>query len=253
MNNINELLEKIGLTKQEAKTYLKLLELKEAQTGILSHESGIATSNLYHVLESLMKMGLASYRLQNNIKIFMPSPPEALNELFITKQKELDEERKQVAEAIANLKKKEIKKPPISRYKYYQGIQGIKSMWYEMNESLHSLKKGTTTKYYTGIIEAYTPLIGFYDEFHKLRVKLSIPNQAIFPFEDKKTAMRRKRQKSEVRFMDLKNEAEWGVFGNLFFIQYITAKTPRGFLIQDEKFAKTFEQVFDQLWKQAKP
>ena len=37
-----------------------------------------------------------------------------------------------------------------------------------------------------------------------------------------------------------------------FFLQYTTGKVPRGFLIKDEKFAKTFEQVFDNLWEIAK-
>jgi len=52
--------------------------------------------------------------------------------------------------------------------------------------------------------------------------------------------------------MKLDNEAEWGVMGNKFFIQYITQKVPRAFLIEDEIFAQSFKQVFNQLWKQAK-
>jgi hypothetical protein len=43
------------------------------------------------------------------------------------------------------------------------------------------------------------------------------------------------------------------VVKDLFYIQYITGKTPRGFLIKDSTFAKTFEQVFDQLWEKAQP
>ena len=63
---------------------------------------------------------------------------------------------------------------------------------------------------------------------------------------------RRKKQLAEVRFLKLENEAEWGVIGNKYFVQYITQKVPRGFLIEDEIFANTFRQVFEQVWNKAK-
>lgn len=249
MGEIQKILVEIGMSKQEITTYQTLLELGEAQTGLLSKESGIATSNIYPVLENLQAKGLVSFRMQNNIKVFMPAPPEALNELFLTKQKDLETKRKEVTKAIEQLKKREIHEKSQTNYKYYEGLIGIKAMWHEITKSLKNLKKGTTTKYYTGIMESYTPLVAFYDEFHQTRIKKRIENQIIFPIEDKETAQRRKRQKSEVRFMKLENEAEWGVIGDLYFIQYITAKKPCGFLIKDKKIANSFEQVFDQLWE----
>ena len=88
-NKVEEILSKIGLTNQEARTYLALLKLQEAQTGALCKDVNIASSNIYKILDSLMKKGLVSYRVQNNIKIFMPAHPETLNELFLEKQKRL--------------------------------------------------------------------------------------------------------------------------------------------------------------------
>ena len=52
--------------------------------------------------------------------------------------------------------------------------------------------------------------------------------------------------------MELKNDAEWGVFNDVFFIQYIVNKNPKGFLIKDDIFAKTMEQNFDKLWSISK-
>ncbi len=52
--------------------------------------------------------------------------------------------------------------------------------------------------------------------------------------------------------MDLKQEVEWKVIGEWLFIQYTTGKIPRAFLIKDEKFAKAYQEVFDNLWKIAK-
>ena len=249
MNKIEPILEKIGLTFQESKVYLTLIELQEAQTGLLCKTTNIASSNIYKILDSLKKKGLISYKLKNNIKVFMPSPPEALNELILEKQKTLDQERKDVINLISNLKVKKIEKESESNYKYYEGITGIKSMWYEINEKMD---KEHLIRLYSSKKESYERLIGFYKEHHKLRKKKEVKERIIFPKEDMKLAKKRKNKYTEIKFMELKNDVEWGVANDMAFFQYITGKVPRGFLIKDKKFSKTFEQVFDQLWKKAK-
>ena len=245
----DEILSKIGLTKQEARTYLVLLKLQEAKTGELCKETNIASSNIYKILDSLIKKGLVSYRVQNNIKIFMSSPPEALNELFLEKQSKLEEERKEINEVINKLKKKEIKEEPYSKYKYYEGLIGIKSMWHEVNSLLTN---NSGERIYGGKKEAYERLVGFYDEHHKIRNKLNAKAKILFPLEDKGLAKKRKNRNTEVAVYDLKNLAEWGVVDNMVYIQYYTSKIPRAFLIHDKIFADTFRQVFDQVWKVAK-
>ncbi|MFA6022759.1 MAG: helix-turn-helix domain-containing protein [Candidatus Pacearchaeota archaeon] len=252
MNKKKEILSVIGLSIPESKVYLELLQLKEAKTGEICKKTEIASSNIYPILDSLISKGLVSYRMQNNIKIFMPAPPESLNEVFIEQQKKIETERKEFLRFIEELKENKPSEESYSKYKYYEGIVGIKSMEFEIISMIPNLNKNSITKLYAGNKKAYESLLAFYENFHKVRMKRGIKHQAIYPIEDKKTGEKRKKQNSEIRYMNLKNEAEWGIIGNAFFIKYITSKTPRGFLIQDEKFAKTFEQVFEQLWEVAK-
>ena len=251
MKKIEEILGKIGLTKQESRAYLGLLELQEAQTGKLCKNTKIASSNIYKILDSLMKKGLVNFRVQNNIKVFMPSSPEILNDLFLEKQKKLDEERKEVTELISSLKVRKPKKEPASNYKYFEGLIGIKSMWHEINSSMN---KNDIMRVYAGKRVSYERMVGFLNEHHKLRVKNKVKERLIFPKEDIELAMKRKKQLADVKFMDLKNDAEWGVWKDLFYLHdYPVKKEPRGFLIKDKVFADTFRQVFDQLWIEAKP
>jgi sugar-specific transcriptional regulator TrmB len=247
-----EILARIGLSIPESKAYLGLLELKEAKTGELCKKTGIASSNIYPILNSLISKGLVSYRMRNNVKIFMPAPPETLNEVFIEQQKKLEQERKDFLELVEELKEKKPTEEPYSNYKYYEGLTGIKALWLEMADYLATLEKGALTRVYTGKKDIYEKLAGFYDEFHKIRLKLKGGYKIIFPFEDKATGEKRKRQHSEVKYTELKNEAEWGVIGDKFFIQTLTGKTLSAFLITDAKMAETFRQVFDQVWKIAK-
>jgi len=252
MNKIEEILTKIDITQLETKTYLALLELQQAQTGTLCKFTNIASSNIYKILDSLIKKGLVIYRVQNNIKIFMPAPPEALNELFLEKQKKLDEERKEIAELITNLKKIEIKKEPQSNYKYYEGFSAIKSMWHEVNSIMDS---SSTVKIYTTREQGYERLIGFYTEHHKLREKKNVKEKLIFPLEGADLAKERIQQFkgiTEIRLLNIKTDVEWGIVKDTFHLHYITGKVPRAFLIKDKKFAETFEEVFDKLWETAK-
>ena len=71
----------------------------------------------------------------------------------------------------------------------------------------------------------------------------------VFPKEDNKLAIKRKNSITEVRFLELENDSEWGVMGDYFFIQHLIGKTPRSFLIKDATYAKTMQQVFNQIWR----
>ena len=247
---VEEILAKVGLTTQESRTYLALLRMKESQTGALCKETGIASSNIYKVLDGLVKKGLVSYRLRNNVKIFMASSPEVLNELFVEREKKLDAERKEIGELIKNLKKPEENSESYSNYKYFEGISGVKAMWFELTKYLGEMDSDVT-KVYTQKREAYENMVGFYGEFHKKRSKLKGRYQMILPLEDKELGEKRMKENKEidVRYAKLKNEAGWGVIGEKLYLQTMTGKLPVAFLISDAKIAKTFEQVFDSVWK----
>ena len=246
-------LEKVGLTNVEAKVYLTLIELKESQTGTLCDKSNIPSSRIYFILESLTKKGFVSYRMQNNIKVFMPSSPEIIKDLFKEKQKTIMEEGKEIENLIESLNSQQGEKEAFSRYKYFEGMPGIRALWLGLTEELKSMPKDKPILMYTGIKKAYESMLGLYEEFHKARMKSGIIYKIIYPLEETEVAKKRKKQLAEVRFMKLENEAEWGVIGNKFFIQYITKKVPRAFLIEDEVFAQSFRLVFNQIWKTAKP
>jgi len=250
-NKIEPLL-KIGLTVPEARVYLALSELKEAKTGLLSEKSQVASSKIYSVLESLIKKGFVSYRLQNNQKVFIAASPDIIKDLFDEKQKDLAQEKNSILELIDELKNKQSTESPFSKYRYYEGITGLRAIWLEFTEDLDNMKKTDEILVYTGKREAFDKMLGLYEEFHKKRMKKGIKYRVIYPIKEKELAEKRKKQLSEVRFLKLENEAEWAIVGDKLNIQYATQKSPRGFIIEDKIFVATFKQVFNQLWESAK-
>lgn len=249
MGKIEEILEKIGLTNQESRVYLKLLQLQEGKTGLICEKTGIASSNIYKILNSLIDKGLVSYRMQNNVKVFSASPPETLSELFKEKEEQIKKERQEVQELIKNLKKTPVIEEPQSKYKYYEGISGVKGMWYEINSSL---SKNSDEVIYATKKGAFEVMLGLYEEHHKIKNKLGAKAKIIIPPSLEKLGKRRENKNTKVKYMELKNEAEWGVVDDMVYIQYIITKNPRAFLIKDKIFAETFKDVFEKLWKGAK-
>jgi len=251
--NLQELLESIGLTKQEARAYISLYELKEAKAGEISRKSRIATANLYPVLDALIKKGLLSFKILNNIRVFYPVSVEAFNEIVKNKQEELDKQKEKVHEAIANLKSSEIESNSMLDYKYFEGLLGIKSLWNEVSDYMAKFGKEAVLKIYSAPKQKVENLRGFYNEFHKKRMKLGQGYRLIADHGDREIIQLRKNQNAKIRTTELKNEASMGVFEEFFFITCQTGEKPNGFLIKDSKIARTFNQIFENLWKEAKP
>jgi sugar-specific transcriptional regulator TrmB len=249
VEDLQEIFTKIGITKQESKVYIALLELQEAQTGLLCNKAKIPSSNIYRILDSLTQKGLVSHRIQNNTKIFMPTSPETLNNIFQDKQKQLEEERKHVQKLIENLKKIPTNKPA-SEYKYYEGITGIKALWNDMTDSMDNSK---IHKIYTRTAKESDKLRAFFTEgYHVKRRKEKIKTQMIMDHGNKEHGESRKKQGVEVRYTEITTLVDWGIINDQFFIEYYTEKVPRAFLITDKIFAQAFSEIFDKIWTQSK-
>jgi sugar-specific transcriptional regulator TrmB len=243
------MLQEIGLGKGEARTYTALLELGESQTGALCQRSGIKTSHIYTLLDSLEKKGLVNHKLVNNVKVFRPNHPESLNVLVNKKQEELDRKRKQVQASIQKLKAVVDKQQGSSDYKYFEGISGIKSMWLEINELL---KPNSDAAIMASPATAWEKLNVFYLEHHKVRVKKKVFERMILPKGSEKFGKQREAMgKFEARYLPIDNQAEFGVFDGFMFIQYTGESIPRGFLVKDEVFASSFMNMFNVLWEVA--
>ncbi len=85
-----EILQQIGLEEDEIKAYLTLLKHGSSTATKIASGSRLQRTNTYRILESLIRKGLVSYVLKNNIKYFTPTSPQKLLEDYKKKQKELE-------------------------------------------------------------------------------------------------------------------------------------------------------------------
>ena len=69
---------KIGLTEGEAKVYLSLTELGSSTAGSLVKTAAVAHSNIYLILDRLMKKGIVIYTIKSKTKYFQAVSPDNL-------------------------------------------------------------------------------------------------------------------------------------------------------------------------------
>ena len=72
------ILEDIGLTNAQIKTYLALLELSETTTGPVIKKSGLQNSVVYNALSQLIEHGLVTFVLKGKRKYFSATSPKNL-------------------------------------------------------------------------------------------------------------------------------------------------------------------------------
>jgi sugar-specific transcriptional regulator TrmB len=249
MNKNIEALKSAGLSEREALTYLDLQQYGESQTGKICDRTKIPSSQIYTILNSLLKKGLVNYKVVNNIKIFRASEPDTVANLFAEKEKQIDKEKKHLLDFLSKLKIKPSKESKLSDFKYYSGIRGVKSLYTEV---INSWNVGDEYYIASAPIESFKKIEGFFlDVVHEKRIKDKVKLKILVNKNCKNWgSIRAKMPLTEVRYLDISTRTEYGVLNDYFFL--ITySEEPYGLLIKDKNFADTYKVFFERLWTQA--
>src|SRR3989344_3595036 len=110
-------LKEAGLTENESKVYLALIDLGPSLAGEVSRNTGLHRRTIYDVTEMLIKKGLIGYIVQNNRKLFQASNPERLLQLI--KEKEMI-----INPIVQGLKSKYNKTKEKEETNFYKGKEG---------------------------------------------------------------------------------------------------------------------------------
>src|SRR3989344_4756371 len=87
---MRENLHDAGLTGNESKVYLTLLELGPSNAGLISRKSGLHRRVVYDTLEMLIQKGLVGYILKNNVRLYQASHPKRFVEMLEEKEEQVN-------------------------------------------------------------------------------------------------------------------------------------------------------------------
>src|SRR3989344_5880538 len=127
---MQETLEKLGLTKNESKVYLALLDLGLTSSKNIINKTNLHRQIVYDSLNLLIEKGLVSYIIQANRKYFKVNDPKNFLEYFNKKQEEIEREKEEFKKILPKLEIKQVKEEQGATV--YEGNKGIKSLLDDM-------------------------------------------------------------------------------------------------------------------------
>lgn len=157
-----QILEELGLSKNEVNVYLKLLELGPSTAVEVAKASRLHRPNVYDILNKLSKKGLVAYFTREEKKYYEVIDPEQL--LTLLKAKEID-----LQKLLPELKILQLNAKPSSSVAIFEGIIGARRMMTDMINNTKDL-------YVLGVPKDYAKTIGegWVNEWHQNRVKKNV-------------------------------------------------------------------------------
>jgi HTH-type transcriptional regulator, sugar sensing transcriptional regulator len=118
---LQNILENIGLTAKESRTYLAALETGSSPVSKIASKAKLNRVTAYDILEKLVKKGLINFFTKDKIKYFTATDPEIVVNEFKKRTSDLQK-------ALPDLKR--LHGDTIHpRVRYFEGLEGIKSIY----------------------------------------------------------------------------------------------------------------------------
>lgn len=229
----NKLLQKFGLTENESKVYLALLEMGPSLAGQLSRKTGIHRRNIYDITERLIKKGLIGYIIKNNRKLFEAVNPEKFQDILKEKQNQLAENLPFLRQLYKKTKQKQ-------ETNFYKGIEGLKTIFQDQLNSKEILILGASSS-------AFDILPFYFKWYDKDRVKKKIKTRIISSDKLKKIPL------SEIRYLPQKyaNPLAINIYKDKVAL-ILWKKPPLAIVIKQTEISDSYKKYFELMWKVAR-
>jgi len=227
-------LKEAGLTENESKVYLALLNKGPSLAGSISRKTGLHRRTIYDTVEMLIKKGLVGYILKNNRKIFQASNPKRMLEILEEKQNQISPIIPELLEQYNSTKEKQ-------ETNFYKGKEGLKTIFEDQLDSKEILILGASPR-------AYDVLQFYFKWYDKKRKQKKIKSRIIAT--DKKIF---NLPLTEIRYLPEKytNPLAVNIYDDKTAI-ILWAKEPIAILIKNKEIAEGYKNYFELMWKIAK-
>lgn len=241
----NQLFYSLGLTPNETKVYLTLLDLGTAQAGQITEKSGVHRRNVYDAIARLMEKGLISFVTVNNKKLFSPVNPKRFLELVDEKKFELDSLKTDFQKIMPEL---ELKTKLKERHdvRFYKGVEGLKTVFESIIRSSQNYIGYGPGHQLEKILKHY------FKHFVSKRLKSKIKIRLIY--EESSRKLIKKNPLSEIRYLpdEYSSHAALRIFDNKVAILLLSEEEPLAIVIENKAITDGYRKYFEVMWKAAK-
>src|SRR3989344_3091501 len=236
-----DILEDLGLTPTEIKTYLVLLEQGSSSAGAILEKSRLPNSTVHRDLNALIEKGIVSFILEGKRKVYQATDPTR----FITF---IDEKKQRFEQLLPELRARQNRVSKKETATVYKSIRGIKEAY--------SIMITTAGKEYNtfggGPITAHVMTLDWWLNLHARRIANKLPSRQIFDESVRSTGGNEISRKpyTHIRYLskDFAQFQETVIVGDNVMIA-VFGENPYSFLIQDPRVADSYRKYFELLWR----
>jgi len=248
MTMIEQQLQALGLSHNEAKVYLELVRQRQSTGGVLIKATGLHRNIIYDNMEKLIEKGLASYIVENNRKVFVASQPDALLDFIAQEQKNIDK-KKQLATEIASQIVPLLGRGNVTHEAVI--IRGVHALKQELN-SVFAHKVDYIS---FGAPQHSTTVMGaaYWKNFSQNMVKHNVRGKLLFNESLRSWATQIRTKQHEIRFLEKEFEplTQTIVYADTTLI-VVWVDKPIATIIRSSEVARNYTQFFTVLWKNAR-
>ena len=229
-----EELKQAGLTENESKVYLALIDLGPSLAGQIARKTGIHRRTIYDTIEMLIQKGLIGYIKENNRKLFQAANPDRLLEIIREKQNI-------IAPFVQNLEQRYLSKKEKEETNFYKGKEGLKTIFEDQLNSKEILILGASPK-------AYEILQFYFKWYDKTRKQKKIKTRIIATDKNISNI-----PLAEIKYLPEKyaNPVSVNIYEDKTAI-ILWASEPIAILIKNKEITEAYKTYFELMWKIAK-
>ncbi len=236
-------LTRIGLSENESKVYMALLDNGALPVGRIHEETGIDRRNIYDVLNKLISKGLVTFAVENKKRIFQSTSPKRIM-LFLEDQKQAINEKKKVAKKmLSRLERKFESRTSSVEAEIYRGYEGIKTIWEDTLNYKEAMMIGAG-----GFGHDRMPR--YWISFNRKRIKRGIRWKELV-IERMRNHPMLKEKFIESKFLPKELTGPpnviW-IYGNKVTNILWLETTPIAFVVNDKQIAESYRRYFNFLW-----
>lgn len=258
MNNlhiisIKKTLIDLGLEAREADIYLATLKIGSGTIMEISRAGYIERTGIYYHLDRLIELGLLKMVNKGKRTVYLPTDPIKLKRLLQKKEKNLN----QILPKLEKIFTKSAGKSVVS---YYQGEEGLITLYEQLYKIASKLAKENNYYIFGHSFDAYDALPDFFPKYIEKRSKLSVTTKIILPI-DEKPSYKILNQTNNPEIIAKYNlhvperrylNREYGFRGTTFILDKYVASMDFenyfGTLIENQNLAQTWRVFFEFIW-----
>lgn len=239
------LLQGLGLTAAESRTYLALLGLGQTKTGPLIRTSGLQSSVVYNSLQSLKEKGLISWIVRGRTRYYQAASPQVLLEL-------LEEKKRRFKELLPQLMLRQQRADKPFEAEVYEGTKAVLGMllgW------IKDAKPKEEYLFFSASKERYDKEIQqFFERYDAKRMEKKLAVRGIAHESQRSIFAHRVKQKLlQMRYVKHPILNGVSVFRDMLATIVWDDGEFSAVLIRSKAVADAYREFFEEVWGRAKP